>query len=1061
MNNIWENPEIQGINRLPMRSPLIPFSSPGEAIEECAAGPEKIRQSKSTYFKDLNGSWKFKLLQNPGEALQNELKGWDHPSFAVDSWSQITVPGTWTLQGFKDYPHYTNVQMPFDFLPPNVPEKNPTGLYRRTVQIPGEWEGRRIVLHIGSAESCTIVFVNGNEIGISKDTRLPAEFDISPYLEWKKKTCTATIAIEVIRYSDASFVEDQDQWWFGGIHRSLYLYSTEPAFIQDVEALTFLDIKKSDISGIIPLVVTLGYADPKRNTTRCTNDRMDRIKRQIKYTVHELTGIPQNGTKGKCIASGELDGYFDYRRTQNQVRTDIRIKNPALWSSEHPNLFILTVSLFETDNQKQTERHIESVSCTIGFKSVRVVNRELLINEKKVYIHGVNRHEHNEYHAKTLTTDEMVRDIHLLKQYNFNAVRTCHYPDDERWYELCDRYGIYLMDEANIENHAYYDCIPRSDEWTNAYMLRIQRMIRRDKNHASIFCWSLGNESGDGQNQVACQAWIRRVDTTRIVHYEGFIRPERTQGEFTLDSLSRGKGLTDLISPMYPSIDLITQYADTRDDYRPIIMCEYSHAMGNANGSLSDYWEAIESHHGLQGGFIWDWIDQGLAAEVPHGTSGQPRGGKYWKYGGDFGDTPTDYDFCLNGINFPDQTPKPAMEECRTLFAPVRLHAVHPLQGIFEIENRYDFSTLDGLRLSWSVMKNGIPQESDTLKIPETLPGQKAAVVLRKIPSVLQKLNDPDGAEILFHADFVYASDTPWAKAGTVCGSYEFILSAMSGLQFYGPNSGKELLPELQKLAEDFRPQLFRALLENECIKRELPHIYDTPIPSCFLNKPTKEWIETDIAHAETVQISDKIFEIYTGPAALKKQKLAKVTRTMGAVSLKNDTKALRLQFEFDMSDVVSEYPRIGIAAAVSPDYKNVSWYGRGPQECYSDRKKGAFLGLYTKAIRELEVPYIVPQENGTRCDVRYIEISGKSVSPLHIESDNPYAFSILPYTPQELFSKEHMSELAGPSDAAGGRWILSVDAAQRGVGTGACGPDTMEKYRIRPGIYRLDIVLW
>jgi len=695
MKRIWENPEIQEIDRLPMRSPLIPFASPEKAAAGCAAGPEACPVPDSPFYRSLDGKWKFTLADTPTADETGALDGWHSPGYNTAAWNDITVPGTWTLQGY-DYPHYTNVQMPFDVLPPNVPEKNPTGLYRLAADIPAAWKNRRIVLHIGSAESCTIVYVNGTEAGVSKDTRLPCEFDITPYLVWNGSTCSAVIALKVVRYSDASFVEDQDQWWFGGIHRSVYLYSTEQQYIADVQALTRVETgQNGKQTGIVPLVVTLGYAD-RGLETRVVQQQAERMRCTVQYAVYELDGTPRNGVPGKLAASGEAPGSYDYRMTLSEIRTDIRIPAARLWSDEQPSLYVLCVSLCECGKDGGAGRVIESTACTIGFKTVGITDRELRINGKMIYIHGVNRHEHSEFHGKTLTTEAMVQDIRLLKSYNFNAVRTCHYPDDERWYDLCDRYGIYLLDEANIENHAFYDCLARSDAWSYAYMTRVQRMVRRDKNHASVFGWSLGNESGDGQNHCACAAWVRRTDSTRIVHYEGAVRPEIGQGAYTLDSLARGKGVTDLVSPMYPDIPLIVDYAETRQDERPLIMCEYSHAMGNANGSLADYWQEIESHHGLQGGFIWDWIDQGIAAELPAGAHGSPKGGKYWKYGGDFGDEPNDHDFCINGLTFPDQTPKPAMEECRYLFAPVRLHAVHAQQGEFEVENQIRFYPADG-----------------------------------------------------------------------------------------------------------------------------------------------------------------------------------------------------------------------------------------------------------------------------------------------------------------------------------------------------------------------------
>lgn len=1062
MLHIWENPEIQELNRLPMRSPLIPFDSPETALAETAAGPEACPETASPYIKKLDGMWKFMLLDTAdGDAAEGtSAEGWSRTSYKDSAWTDIHVPGTWTLQGF-DKPHYTNVQMPFDCLPPNVPEKNPTGLYRLSVQIPAGWKTRRIVLHIGSAESCTIVYINGIEAGVSKDTRLPCEFDITPYLTWEKNNCTIVVGIKVIRYSDASFVEDQDQWWFGGIHRSVYLYSTENTFIEDTEALPKIETDtEKNKTGLIPLVVTLGFSDPGKEVTRTENSRMDILKRTIVYTVHKLGGTPRAGIPGELVASGELEGAYNYRGNLNQIRTGIAIKNPLLWSHEYPELYIVTVSLYEPGTAEKSRRHIESISFTTGFKSVEITGRELRINGKMVYIKGVNRHEHNEYHGKTLGIEQMVREIHTLKQYNFNAVRTCHYPDDERWYDLCDRYGIYLVDEANIENHAYYDCLARSDKWTNAYMLRVQRMVRRDKNHASIFCWSLGNESGDGQNQTACAAWIRRVDSTRIVHYEGFVRDEWKQKDYTLKSLARGKGLTDLISPMYPPINLITEYADTCEDYRPLIMCEYSHAMGNANGSLSDYWKAIETHHGLQGGFIWDWIDQGIAAELPAGRAGQPQGGKYWKYGGDFGDTPTDYDFCINGLNFPDMSPKPAMEECRKLFAPVRLYPVHPEQGIFEVENRFDFTTLDVLKLQWSLLKNGETVQSGTENLEPVSPGKKTTVCI----PILEGKIPADDSEIIFHADFVYVHDTPWSAAGDICGRDECILRQAAGWICISPE--KENTKDChgtENVLDSMRPVLFRPLLENECIKHLRQYRHEPFCSWNFERTPANEWLDADLPDMKVKRLGDGEFELWSGPAATKPEKLGTLKYTVLPCKSPDGETGIHLDCIFNLSANLSEYPRAGITFPVSAQYDKAVWYGRGPQECYSDRKAGAMLGLYAQDIAKLEVMYIVPQENGNRCDTRYLGLktSGSSLKPLHIQSLEPFSFNISRFSMSDIWKQHHPSELTDLTMEKDGHWMVTIDAAHRGVGTAACGPDTLERYRVRPGIYRLNLIIW
>ncbi|MCR5047196.1 MAG: DUF4981 domain-containing protein [Treponema sp.] len=1066
MLKIHQKPEIQEINRLPMRSPLIPFSSEKKAVEECAAGPENISFTKSEFAKSLDGKWKF-LLQQSADADENSLyRDWTQKNFNDSNWRQIEVPGTWTLQDTGDYPHYTNVQMPWTSMPPFVPKKNPTGLYRLAVDIPSAWKERRIVLHIGSAESVAEIYVNGKFCGASKDTRLPCEFDISDFLEWKGSSCKALLCIKVIRYSDASFVEDQDQWWFGGIHRSVYLYSTESIYIKDVKALTQIDKSAKSAQGLIPLRIEVALSQPKKFDDEILDlAELSQIKIGAKYSVYEMRGTPSKANAGKKVAEGFALSSLDYRETLNEIRADIKIKNPNLWSSESPSLYIVSATLCQVDEKSKAEQEIESVAFTVGFKSVEVKDRKLLLNGKAVYIHGVNRHEHSETNGKTLLTSEMLRDIKTLKSYNFNAVRTCHYPDDERWYELCDRYGIYILDEANIENHCYYDAMSRDDSWAYAYAARVQRMFRRDKNHACIIGWSLGNESGNGQNHVANAAWLRAVDKTRLVHYEGFVRPIFHQGGFDLDALSNGKGLTDLISPMYPEIDLIVQYAKEREDYRPIIMCEYSHAMGNANGSLADYWKAIENTPGLQGGFIWDWIDQGIAATLPAGKNGNPQGGKYWKYGGDFGDKPSDYDFCLNGINFPDQTPKPAMEECRYLFAPVRLNAIHAEQGIFEIENRRDFSDLNDLEMKCGFLSNGREIKSAVIKMPKILPGQKTEIQITSLPQFAAAAkNDQD---ISLRVQFVYSKDTPFAKKGDLVRQELFAIKRADDLQDFAAASNdkhKETFAaeeELKGLVKEIKPQLWRAMIENEGVKRELCHLNDGTNPWCFFQKPTRSWLNSGLDRMQVNEIGKNKFELLSPNDALEKKSFGTYSiQTKSALS-PDKKSALQLSITFNLKKSLAEYPRVGITLPISADFSDVSWYGNGPHESYSDRNASAILALHSKKIAEMETPYIVPQENGSRDNCFYLEfMSGKK--RLHVQSKKPFTFSVLKYSAEDLFKKEHMSELIDLTKLEKNpHWLLNIDAAMRGVGTGACGPDTLERYRIRPGVYKLDLLIW
>jgi beta-galactosidase len=1091
---IWENPAIQEINRLPMRSPLMPFPTLQESLTDCIAGPEFREPEKNRFYKSLDGPWQFKLLDNPWDDLQPGgapgagaggsgalpeavsgnlppvLPFWVSPDFKTTDWPSIRVPGTWTRQGY-DKPHYTNVQMPFQGTPPFAPEHNPTGLYRRTFTLPGEWKKRRVVLHLGSAESCALIYVNGFFAGAGKDTRLPSEYDITPFLRGGENV----LGIKVVRYSDASYVEDQDQWWFGGIHRSVFLYATEACYIKDIKALPgSVNRDGSGSRGRLSFAVTLGGEVPEGRSTG--NDPVNVNTGEspfiISYALYPMS-LPADYGEAEDLAarliekqppiSGELTLVCNFRKNANTVEGELSIPNPHLWSHEDPRLYILGISLFRDG------RHIESVSLCTAFRTVKIANRELLINGKAVLIKGVNRHEHDEKTGKTLSAAAMVRDIVLLKTHNFNAVRTSHYPNDEGWYDLCDRYGIYLVDEANVESHCFCNQLCDDSAWAYAFTSRMSRMAERDKNHPSVIIWSLGNESGYGSHHDMGAAWLRRYDPGRPLNYEGAVQSLRGRDPHTSQALLTGRGATDIVSPMYPVIELITDFVKSQDDYRPLIMIEYSHAMGNSNGSLADYWKAIESHHGLQGGFIWDWIDQGLEAFTPEGSGASP-GMKYWKYGGDFGDEPSDYDFCLNGLLFPDQTPKPALAECKQVFAPVRLKPVPGKPWDFIVENRFDFSDLREIELSWKLCTEDRVIREQKTKLPALAPGDSAPVRF-PVPASF----DPQKYEgVLFiHADFSLKKDTPWAKAGHIIGSGERILRESF------PNLSSSL-PEkdLAGFAALFEPSLFRAPTENDGLKNYV-HLRGDPAASFYYaNKAMFYWLDLDLLglRRDKEQTRPVTWEGYSalrytavllaGEKAAPQYRNARLGTYTCITAKTGETGPVIMDITFDLDPSLPELPKIGITARIPAWYDHISWFGSGPQESYPDRREGAFLGRYEDAVVSLEVPYVMPQENGNRSGVRCFTLSGQRVpagkpASLKVRAERPVNISLSRYTRENMAEARRIPDLKDISQGKDGYYILNIDCAQRGVGTATCGPDTREEYRVRPGLYRMRLYLY
>lgn len=562
---LWEKPLATSINRLRSRSTLFPFP------DEQQAKKVSFEPFDCPQIMNLNGEWKFRCLACP-EQVEEAFTG---ERFDDSGWDGITVPGNWTMQGY-DKPHYTNVQMPWPHQPPFVPKENPTGVYRRTFEVDASLAGRRFVLHFSGVESCFFVYVNGVEVGMSKDSRTCAEFDVTPFV----RTGENSLAVIVIRWSDGSVLEDQDHWWMAGIYRDVYLYHTAPQYIADVFARTKLVNDYTD--GVLELQVDAGFSSEIHPEGYTAVVRLYDSAGNMVFDEPETVEFVVN----KGIPVG-------FRK--------IAVPAPALWSAETPNLYRLTVTLLDPE-----KRVVEATGCDIGFKSVELKGGNILVNGQPVKFFGVNRHDFDPVHGKTVPFELMRRDVELMKSFNFNAVRTCHYPNDPRFCSLCDHYGLYVIDETNIECHAFFDFITDDPEWLPAMMERVTRMVVRDKNHPCVFEWSLGNESGMGANFGAMAGWIRRYDPTRLVHYEGAMRRhiwEREGEEWgawaTLEGLNAE--ISDSICPMYASFDSIDQYL-AHNDPRPFIMCEYTHAMGNSNGSLVHYFELFRRERRMQGG---------------------------------------------------------------------------------------------------------------------------------------------------------------------------------------------------------------------------------------------------------------------------------------------------------------------------------------------------------------------------------------------------------------------------------------------------------------------------
>ncbi|GGR10816.1 glycoside hydrolase family 2 TIM barrel-domain containing protein [Deinococcus ruber] len=1028
----WQSPELQQLGRLPARATLYPFADP----EQARAG----RREASPWVQMLNGEWDFLLVDRPEDVPASFVAGAVPPG-----WTTLPVPGNWTLHT-ADRPHYTNVQMPFPELPPQVPAANPTGLYRRSFQIPAAWQTRRTVLHVGGAESVLYVWVNGQMVGLSKDSRLPAEFDLTPYLTDGENT----LACAVVKWSDASFIEDQDQWWMGGIHREVYLYSTPHTHLQDVQVRA----QPSDDGADGTLEVMIGVG-----------------------TAELLTGLPSGAQALVQLYAPGGEAVFAQplapspraaNLPRHQLRFTAPVPAPELWSAERPALYTAVVLLYAPDG---TLHDCTSVRC--GFRRVEVRNRQLLINGQPVRILGVNRHDHDDQRGSAVTREGMRQDALLMKRHNINAVRASHYPNDPYWLDLCDELGLYVFDEANIESHAFYHDLCSDPRYASAFLERGLRMVERDKNHSAIIVWSLGNESGYGPNHDALAGWIRHRDPTRPLHYEGAV---------AVAGWAEGRAATDLICPMYPALEAVVAWAQNEQtpEQRPLIMCEYSHAMGNSNGGLSDYFAAFDQYAGLQGGFIWEWCDHGLLVPDARGN------GQHWAYGGDFGDVPNDMNFVCDGLVFPDRTPHTGLLEYRYLARPVRVLSWQ--NGHLTLENRRWFSDLSDLNGSWELLLDGDPVAEGELPRLHTAPGSTEELPL-DVPLAWE------GKELHLNVRFRLREATSWADAGHEVGMDQLDLSGLLETRVQAvPAPASVALPPVDiRRSEDgwslhagtvqvevsatrgrleaYRAagellfsvgpelELWRAPTDNDGLKLAWhraaagERFAGQDVDQAWVNCVLPRWLAAGY-DAAPLRVRHASAELLPGGSALVRLETARETLAGEVRHLQtcriDQQGTLHFEHVFEVAEGLPELPRLGVSLEVPGELETLEWFGRGPWENYRDRCAAAHVGRYRRSVSADYVPYIMPQEHGNKTGVRWLTLSGARSSGLKVQAgDTGLEASASHFTPRDLEYALHTDDLT-PRAAV----FLHLDHLQRGLGTATCGPDTAEAFRIRPGRY-------
>ncbi|MCG8451435.1 MAG: DUF4981 domain-containing protein [Pirellulales bacterium] len=977
--NDWENPAVVGRNKLPPRATFFRFPDSSSAL----AG---TRES-SPAVKSLNGTWKFNWVANPEQRPQDFYRD----DFNDANWDTIAVPSNWELQGFGQ-PIYTNATYPFDKSPPKIGGRNgnPVGSYRRTFTVPAKWKGRRIVIHFGGVQSAFYLWINGQKIGYSQGSRTPAVFDITAHLREGENL----VAAEVFRWSDGSYLEDQDFWRLSGIFRDVYLESMPLVHLQDFEVQTHLDDRYRNAK----LAVDVRLGNHSEATSQVG------VSAKLYDAAGNLVGKPmQRKTKAPASEAVSL--------TLSQT-----VANPKKWTAETPHLYRLFLEL--TDSTGQT---IEATAINVGFRSVEIKEGELLVNGKYVYLKGVNRHEHDPVTGHTVSVESMIADILLMKQHNINAVRTCHYPDDPRWYDLCDKYGLYLIDESNIESHGMgygKESLAKDPAWQIAHLDRSQRMVERDKNHPSVIIWSLGNEAGNGVNFFTTYEWIKGRDSSRPVQYE--------QAYFKFPN-------TDIRCPMYATIDRIVKYAQAEPD-RPLILCEYAHAMGNSVGNLQEYWTAIESHDALQGGFIRDWVDQGLLKQDE-----QRR--EFWAYGGDYGDTPNDGNFCCNGLVRPDRSPNPSLMETKKVYQFIKVTPVDLAAGKVKVHNKYAFVTLDFVELQWRVEVDGTVVESGRLTDLDVQPGEERIV---SIPFVAPHLKP--GQEAFLTTEFLLRSETPWAKQGHVVAWDQYPLpmaaplpaaidtTALAPLTVQENDSsiavrGKNIA---LKIGADSGAIESLTHAGAELVSAPLvPNYWRVPIDNDRGNKMPKRlgvWKQaggkkeiTDITVAHPYPGVVNIRSSWKLPAGDSEQHCDYTIFGNGDVLV---------EFQLEPVGELPHVPRVGMQMALPASLDRLTWFGRGPHESYWDRKTSAAVGLFSGGVAEMLHHYVRPQECGNRADVRWVVLQDKTGAGLMVIGQENINFSAWPFTMNDLAQAKHIHELPRRETIT-----LNIDHQQMGVG--------------------------
>ena len=1013
----WQNLNIFDLNKETPHATLIPFKDEQAALNN--------KRRASIFYKSLNGIWKFNWVRKPADRPKEFYMN----NFDVSGWDDMKVPSNWEVVGygvpiyvnhqyeFADYKAPVSEEMEFvDKIYPKTPGKvpedyNPVGSYKRTFTIPDSWRGRRVFIQFGAVKSAMYIWINGKKVGYSQGSKTPAEWDITNYLFEGDNS----VAVEVYRWSDGSYLECQDFWRISGIERDVFLYSTPQVRIRDFFVQASLDENYTD--GLFQLEVEL-------------KNHLNKGK-SGKYQI-EMKLLDEDA---KLVVSDIKDAEIN-RKPKIKVVYSSNIKNPKKWTAETPYLYTLLISLKNAKNKTT-----EIVTCKVGFRNVEIKDGVFYINGVAVLIKGVNRHEHDQYKGHVISEEAMIKEISLMKQFNLNAVRTSHYPHDERFYELCDAYGLYVTDEANIESHGMYYgkySLAKKPEWTAAHVDRNMRMVERDKNHPCVIVWSMGNEAGDGEVFTEVYRRIKERDPSRPIHYERAIMGDNT----------------DIFCPQYPGVRSLENFA-SKKQLKPMIISEYSHAMGNSNGNLVDLWEVIynEKNDQLQGGYIWDWIDQALAKTDDNGN-------EFWAYGGDYGEgMPSDDNFLCNGIISADYTPHPGIWEVKYAYQYVWFEDAGLEEGRVRVKNLHDFLGLEDYQISWKISENG--KEILTGDFPELdIAPHSADVVQLTIPEFTKQ----PGCEYFLDISVTLKNSRPFRSAGFEVAHEQFKLAGLAAENTFQKSENKLSLSDKENIiitGTNFKIEFDKSLGSLSSYQINGYELLKTGPIVNYWRPPN----DNDKGSNMIGRLG--IWRDVSREIELAQIKVDQLTENVVSVNVQFDLKKVhgnnvvtyyvygdgKIEIESSLSlgnKELPDLPRFGMRWQMPGNFDNLSYFGRGPHENYIDRMRSAFVGNYSGKVMGQYFEYARPQENGYKTDVRWFELRNEDGVGLKVSSEIPLGFSSM-HNPIEDFDQKTHQNFKHTNDIVKRNGVfITTDLKMMGVaGDNSWGAKPYEKYSI------------